>query len=269
MTYITAEDALASGTGTWRTFSCPNPDHKDEHPSARINVSTGKWVCMVCGAKGCDTKLEIPVEYVLERVKNLDFSSQVKPDSLLDIYQGLSDYWLTRFKRKTCEVYGFKRDIETDMPIYPLHSPEGDFLGIVRRQKESPKYIYPKNAKTSKLLFGYHLVPSHSKIVIVEGAPDVAALYEAGVHAVGTFGARLYPAQRRLIEALQPRLVMVAYDMDQAGYSGSHRAVRSLRGAGLLARRMGWPNYNDPGDMPVGIRREIFGVALDTREAVG
>lgn len=269
MTYITAEDALASGTGSWRSFSCPNPDHKDEHPSARINISTGKWVCMVCGAKGLNTKIETPIEYVLERVKGLQAKEEVKPNSLLDIYQGLSDYWLRRFKRKTCEMFGFKEDIETGMPIYPLHTPDGEFLGVVRRQKTAPKYLYPKNVKTSKLLFGYHFIPSQSKIVVVEGAPDVAALHEAGVYAVGTFGARLYPPQRRLLEALQPRLIVVAYDMDRAGYSGSHRAVRSLRTAGVLARRMGWPNYNDPGEMPVAVRREIFQMVLDTGKAMG
>ncbi len=40
------------GRGCWRSALCPF--HDDTRPSLRINIETGAYRCMTCGAKGGD-----------------------------------------------------------------------------------------------------------------------------------------------------------------------------------------------------------------------
>jgi DNA primase len=40
------------GRGRWRSASCPF--HDDAHPSLRVNLESGAFRCMACGAKGSD-----------------------------------------------------------------------------------------------------------------------------------------------------------------------------------------------------------------------
>jgi DNA primase len=40
------------GRGRWRSALCPF--HKDSRPSLRINVESGAYRCMACGARGGD-----------------------------------------------------------------------------------------------------------------------------------------------------------------------------------------------------------------------
>jgi DNA primase len=40
------------GRGAWRSTSCPF--HDDAHPSLRVNVESGAFRCMACGAHGGD-----------------------------------------------------------------------------------------------------------------------------------------------------------------------------------------------------------------------
>lgn len=40
------------GRGAWRSALCPF--HTDHSPSLRVNVETGAFRCMACGAKGGD-----------------------------------------------------------------------------------------------------------------------------------------------------------------------------------------------------------------------
>lgn len=40
------------GRGPWRSALCPF--HDDRNPSLRVNVETGAYRCMACGAKGGD-----------------------------------------------------------------------------------------------------------------------------------------------------------------------------------------------------------------------
>jgi len=40
------------GRGTWRSTVCPF--HEDTRPSLRVNVDSGAYRCMACGAKGRD-----------------------------------------------------------------------------------------------------------------------------------------------------------------------------------------------------------------------
>lgn len=50
--YYTAELGALRGRGVWRDAVCCF--HKDTRPSLRVNVETGAFRCMACGASGGD-----------------------------------------------------------------------------------------------------------------------------------------------------------------------------------------------------------------------
>jgi hypothetical protein len=53
ITYADREGLTLTGRGPWRTVPCDF--HDDQSPSMRVNISSGGWCCMACGAKGGDT----------------------------------------------------------------------------------------------------------------------------------------------------------------------------------------------------------------------
>jgi len=259
---ITIADALASANGReWVSFHCPV--HDDTNPSARLNVTSGKYVCMSCGAKGHEENYDPPERMVFEQVYRLGEQNRDIPESYLDLFDidGPGVYWSDRFTQKACKAFRLGYDSETKQPVYPLRDPQGRVLGVVRRGDGKPKYKYPKGVSTSKLLFNIHVSDPCSTVVLVEGAPDVIALYEAGVMAVGAYGARLYPKQVELLAGLEPSKVLVAFDMDPAGIKGARNAVNDLMMAGVYAKRVTWRGYNDPGEMPIPARRSVFAAA--------
>lgn len=257
---ITMTDALATGGGQWRTFNCP--EHDDHSPSARVNVNSGKWVCMVCHAKGIKENYEPPEKLLLEEIMRVGQETRSIPESYLDMFDidGPGLYWSDRFSQKACRAFRLGYDSKEKQSVYPIRDHKGRVLGLVYRG-ESPKYKYPKGVATSKLLFNSHRIEPKKPVVLVEGAPDVIALYEAGVQAVGAYGARLYPDQVDLLASCEPSVVLVAFDMDPAGIRGAHAAVDALMASGVLARRVTWRGYKDPGEMPISARRSTFLIA--------
>lgn len=258
--YVSLNEALTKGHGEWRSFTCPI--HDDSTPSARVNVTTGKWICMVCGTKGKSTNYEPPERLVIDKVRRLDSETPVIAESFLDLFDstGPGEYWSQRFTQEACEHFRLGYDSVQSKSVYPIRNIHGEPLGVVHRNHpgEKPKYRYPRGINTSELLFGYHEIECQTPVVVVEGAPDVIALWEIGIPAVGTFGARLLPAQQDLLEALQPALVLVAYDQDLAGRTGAGKATAALLSQGVRAKTAFWRGYNDPGEMPADTRKEIF-----------
>lgn len=259
---ITLQDAMQNGHGLWRSFNCPI--HADNNPSARVNTSTGKWVCMVCHAKGLTEKYEVPEHQVIDKIRNLVNIKKVIPNAITDIFTE-SEYWLSRFTPEACKEFELLYDPTKEKSVYPLRDSSDTLQGFVYRNYPGmqPKYRYPKGVLTSRMLFGLTKI-TDDIVFVVEGAPDVVALWEAGFQAVGTFGSVLYPHQMRLLERLSPRKVIVAYDMDRAGRDGSRKAVEMLRGqSGIQTVRASWEGHKDAADMSVETRRRIFSEILD------
>ena len=50
--YFERAGLLLNGRGRWRSARCPF--HDDDNPSLRVNIETGHYRCMACGAKGGD-----------------------------------------------------------------------------------------------------------------------------------------------------------------------------------------------------------------------
>ena len=258
---ITAQDAIAKGYGDWRSFTCPV--HDDSNPSARIHALTGFWVCMSCGAKGRyqGEDIDIPEHYIFEAVGKLEVELDLYlPESYMNLYEIPGRYWLDRFTHTACVAWELGTDTNTDTPIYSIRDENGNLIGVVRRvDDEKTKYKYPKGFKSTQHVYGAHMVTAGKPIVLVEGAPDVVAMWEAGFQAVGTYGSLLHPRQIQIIGSFDPQLVICAYDNDRAGRQGAARAVRALGQAGIMATRAVWPDkYKDVAEMPHHVRSEVF-----------
>jgi hypothetical protein len=267
---ITAEEAIKYGRGDWRSFSCPV--HRASHPTARINAYNLRWVCMSCGAKGKMSDIEIDEDKQLEYINRL-----LEPKMQMTIYEaeldmydieGPGGYWLSRFTPAACAEFRLGHD--GDYPTYPIRDEGGNLEGIVRRNPygERPKYRYPSGIPTSNYLFGYEKVDDDF-VVLVEGAPDVIALWEVGICGLGSYGSDLSARQIALIGRLQPSLVLVAYDEDEAGQKGSRKAVRGLLEAGIMAGPADLRDWHDVADIPLEKRLGVINASLDSKETIG
>lgn len=50
ITYYPSQGITLIGNGAWRDAICPF--HEDKTPSMRVNIESGGYRCMVCGARG-------------------------------------------------------------------------------------------------------------------------------------------------------------------------------------------------------------------------
>lgn len=264
---ITLDDALTRGHGVWRSFTCP--EHDDNSPSARVNSQTGKWVCMVCHAKGSAKDYKIDTDVALAHIIEMLDMEDVRsyPESWWDMYDSyIYPYWQTRFSDEVIRKYRLGYDSDVEKPCYPLWNNDGEIIGPVHRNLGDlgPKYRYPKGSQTSHYLFGVRELEQAEVLVLVEGAMDVIAVREAGYDAVGSYGARLYQPQIELLQRLGVKQVLIAYDDDQAGRLGSYRARQGLGAAGILARIFHWDTgEKDLGEMQLSVRKNILGKTLD------
>lgn len=244
MRALTLSEALSYGKGTERAFLCPV--HDDSRPSASVNVVKKKWYCYTCGAHGGltgEALLAEPDYLLLKRdlEERMEAEDRVYTESWLARYDAgpVHPYWVERFDEPTARRFRLGYDSDADAVTYPLRSPSGEVLGVVRRplgQSDGPKYLYPRGIDISRLLFNY--TPDARRcVVLVEGALDAVALSLVGVHAFAVYGSRLSRDQVRLIDRLDPEQVYTCFDADDAGglahvaaeRAFKHRAVGRLR----------------------------------------
>jgi len=240
-TVITLADALATGHGWERKFNCPV--HPDVHPSASVNIVKGIWYCYVCHSSGkVDGTVfdQLPAESVLSSVRDaLEEPLMPKPETWLDQFDAgpPCEYWLTRFEPRTVAHFRLGYDVVTDAATYPLRNAAGEVLGVVRRplvETRKRKYRYPPGIKTSHLLFNYSPI-SVDILVLTEGATDAIAAWEAGWYAVACFSNMLSTVQLGLIEKIDPRTLVIAFDNDDAGAVGTEQ-VAALCGSRYALR---------------------------------
>jgi 5S rRNA maturation endonuclease (ribonuclease M5) len=227
---------------------------------------------MSCGAKGKMEDIHIDEDRQLDYIRGLlNMEEQMDLfEAMLDMYDitGPGDYWLSRFTPEACKA--FRLGMNGLSPIYPIRDEGGNLMGIVHRNPyplERPKYRYPKGVPTSNYLFGYEKITKDT-ILLVEGAPDVIAAWEAGIEAVGSYGARLSDRQIALLGRLEPRQVVVAYDSDNAGRMGAREAVRGLLAAGIMAASVELTDYHDLADIPRHAREDVVSRLLDSKDTV-
>lgn len=238
--------ALTHGTGVERMFLCPV--HGDNNPSASVNVLKGVWICYSCGAKGTldsvITDPNVAMDALDELVKSM--AEELDPvyytESWLNQFDSgpVHAYWISRFGYAAVKHFRLGFDPGRGAVTYPLRSPGGRVLGVVRRRLDhdgGPKYLYPPGVNVSDLLFNYS-ADARPVVYLVEGALDAVACWEAGVEAFAVYGARISERQLALLDRTGALDVVCVFDQDEAGES-AYAQVKEMA-KGKFVHRMSW-----------------------------
>lgn len=260
------DEAVAKGRGIERSFRCDV--HDDSNASASVNVLKGVWFCYACGASGRVGKgsITVAMEAVVEAMQAPEPVPAKQPEWLRLFTANGSPYWEQRYGTRVSQQFGCGTDPITGNPTYPLYSPTGELWGVVQRTDHTPKYLYPE-VPVSRTLFGYHWAPkgTYRRIVVVEGAADVMALHTTRGRSkdtliVGCYGAGLHAPQVALINRLDPQLVVLAFDNDEAGSRAGERDY----GLHTKVDVVTWPyGVKDPADATPSMRRKVLRYGLN------
>lgn len=267
----------------WQCF-CFSPDHDNRNtPSASINVRKGLWVCYSCGRGGSVARLltGVPIsdpsisEYLsdverdLRSIEAADAGSRARyPEAWLRLFTYYEHpAWHERgVSAAAIEHFLLGYDYETDALTYPLRDIDGALLGVVRRRLDGgrPKYVYPSGIDVHHLLFRYHEAEYGQPLVLVEGALDAVALWDAGIFAMAIFGGHLSEVQAALIRRLSPRMVVFAFDNDEAG-TDLVTACSDMDLGTLEVASVNWTGVSekDVAELSVQERRNLVGAVLD------
>lgn len=219
--YATLTEALARGRGRERSFRCPS--HDDRHASASVNVVKGLWVCYSCHAKGTIDSVIEPddARFAMDIDELIGVERRYYDERWLDQYEmpkrAIHPYWLSRFSQSACRHFRLGYDHERQQPCYPVRDAAGAVLGVVYRQLDrEPKYLYPRGMDKSSLLFNFN-TNYRPYVVLVEGAMDAVACWEAGHHALALYGSNLSNQQVELLLRTGATRIVEALDNDSPG----------------------------------------------------
>lgn len=256
---MTMAEAISKGQGIERPFRCEA--HEDRQASASVNVLKGVWFCHACHAKGkVEDRKAPPAEDILAMLEP-ERSATIYPDAYLELYdlagwpvEVETPYWLTRLGAPVVHAMGMGQDPFTGEATFPVFTPAGRFAGVGRRHEEKDEngkvkkfYKYPRGWSASTQVGGTlgKITPA-PVLCIVEGYADAAAVVEVGCPAVAQWGSQLHLPQIEMLAKLNPKLILLGQDMDEAGERGVSAAFKQLRKIAPM-KRVRWPK-KDPGE---------------------
>lgn len=257
----TLDEALIGSGAIERPFHCPV--HADKHASASVNVISGLWICYTCGAKGkAGNGYTVNPDQLLSYLKGVQkhHEQHYFPESWLNLYTAGDphEYWQGRFSRQACEHFSLGYDEETESATYPLRDAGGYLLGVVRRPLspdwDGGKYIYPKYVDVTRYLFNYNQFEARKVALLVEGAADAIAAWEAGYEAYAIYGSRMTEDQAQLLRRVGVQQVWTAFDNDEAGEKCHNRVVEMIKDMPVHKVPMLNPWIKDLGEMNISAR---------------
>jgi hypothetical protein len=222
------QEVIDRGEGIERPFRCHV--HDDSSASASVNVAKGVWYCFACGAKGMtDGKGKAPSVADLAAMLEPERVVRIYPDSWLELFDNDLGNWPTRFSAWARFAARLGCDPLTGDATFPVRTPNGRLAGVGRRRAEpgdGPRYVYPPRWSAARSVFEAG-VPGEV-LALVEGAGDAVAVSETGCWAMGCYGAGLHYPQLEIIQRRRPKLILLAFDADEAGLRAVERSVQSL-----------------------------------------
>jgi len=229
-------------------FTLQCPFHEDTVDSCSINTEKGVWICFAgCGQgtlysflmKYLGISYEDAQQKVLTNTSifNINIFDEFvtndieMPEVQFPFKQGYVPEWIfdRGFDKKTLRRWGCGIDDENSLVI-PIQDNISRLVGWVsRRQYMTPKYLYSKGLKKSRVLFGQHLITDKTPFVcITEGTLDTMWLDQHGFSSVAILGASLSKAQEELTVGLQTEELVLCLDNDEAGQIGFQKAMGCL-----------------------------------------
>lgn len=251
----TMAEAIAKGQGIERPFRCEA--HNDTQASASVNVLKGVWFCHACFANGKVGDKKAPSPEDLIAMMEPEKAATVYPNAYLEVFDITTRpdaYWHTRLAPDVIWALGMGQDPFTGEATFPVYTPQGLFAGVGRRKeveedgKVRKYYKYPRGWSAAMQVGGTmgRITPA-PVLCIVEGYADAAAVVETGCLSVSQWGSQLHAPQVEMIRKLNPALILLGQDMDEAGERGVSMAFKQLYKVAPL-KRVYWPR-NDPGEV--------------------
>lgn len=260
-------------TGDEWVIRCPNPDHDDQNPSAHVYVGDperkangkerlpGMWYCFACHAKGY-LKHEATTDQVIASIERdlyhweHPLRTRYYDMSYLDLFMvgAPHEYWLSRgFTEEHVLRRKLGYDYETNAVTIPAIDMMGRVLGVTRRfldPEVKPRYKYAKGVDYNDHVYGYepwnpyafsHRSQHTSLGVLTEGAIDSETARQDGYYGMAIYGSRVSEAQARIIRRAHFDVLILAFDMDEAGAACTHDAVYGKDFGDADVRVATWP----------------------------
>ena len=282
-TYAARYDPQIKGTSCW--IKCPfHGGGQERTPSCRINLEKGKypigfWYCYGCGKHGSWNDLAKAISGLTlmeeEEVRNQDLlttkltSAQVaslygkEMEEQIDFkimvdwnhkenWRGISGELLHKLGAKLFFNKQFKRN-QIFLPAYQNGSLKGGIKGALQKEPNSPSYINTAGPWVKKTLFPYdfvkHMELSKEFIAIVEGPRDALNLIQYGMPALAILGSKNWSELKySLVNLLNPKLVVLALDNDEAGNSAFEIIYDSFKDSSETVR-LQFREGGDPGEL--------------------
>jgi len=204
-------------------FTLQCPFHEDAVDSCSINTEKGVWICFAGCGQGTlysflmkylgisyeDAQLRVLSDTSVFNINIFDdlvLDDTVMPEVEFPFKGGYVPEWIfdRGFNKPTLKKWGCGIDGENSL-IIPIQDDISRLVGWVsRRQYMTPKYLYSKGLKKSRVLFGQYLITEKTPFVcITEGTLDTMWLDQHGFPSVAILGASLSKAQEELTLGLQ------------------------------------------------------------------
>lgn len=229
-------------------FSVSCPFHGDKVASCSINVEKGVWICFAgCGQGSLYSflmkYLNLSYDEVNQRLLNTEASFNVDmfdefladessmPEVDFPFTRGYVPEWIfdRGFNKSTLRKWDCSLGPYESLVI-PIKDISSTLVGwVTRRQNITPKYLYSKGLKKSKLLFGQQFLTDPSPFVcITEGSLDTMWLDQNGFPSVALLGASISKTQQDLTLQIPTEELVLCLDNDEAGQIGLHKAMTCL-----------------------------------------
>ena len=172
---------------------------------------------------------EVTIEYDVTRVPPWIFNRGFTADTLLDWECGA--------------------DFDGGLVI-PVHDLNNRSVGIItRRLNLTPKYLYSKGLRKSRILFGAQKIQRCEFVCVTEGSLDAIWLQQNGFPAVSLLGASMSKYQEDLLLQLPTSEIVLCLDNDEAGKIGMSKALTTLSNRCRVSRISLPGGYKDVQDI--------------------
>ena len=229
-------------------FSILCPFHEDNVQSCAVNLTKGVWICFAgCGQGSLYSffmkYMGLSFEELNSRIRKdeasfninmfdeFDEQEEEMPEVTFPFHSGYVPPWIfdRGFDKGTLRKWGGAIDNFGSL-VLPIRTLEGRTVGwLSRRQNVTPKYLYSKGLKKSKLLFGQDLIVTPQEFIcITEGSLDTMWLDQHGFTSVALLGAHISKRQQELALELPTKEVVLCLDNDDAGRIGLEKAMSCL-----------------------------------------
>lgn len=265
-------------------FKCYCPFHSNTYTAAfAVNKATGLYLCYNpdCEAnyggefewlvmqlsdrnrleakrfiakKGSETKKDITsiLSHLTEAEERMPIIPQMKIDELVEQFWSAPDaveYMRGRgFTDETIKTFEVGFDRSRQLVTVPIHSPDGDVVGVNGRGIYSKRHKLSKRLPRNRILFNLHRAKQSPIAVITESQFDSMRVHQAGYpNTVATMGSHVSKEQFALLQKYFER-VIIMMDADKAG----RKAGRNI--ASGYAGKVEWAIWSEDEVYPHGAK---------------